>query len=516
MADRVLIPAAQYVRMSTEKQIYSTANQAAAIASYALTHNFRIVQTYADKGRSGLHLKGREALQSLLRDVLAREPGYQAILIFDVSRWGRFQDVDESAHYEWLVRNAGVAVHYCAETFENDGSLSSAIMKTLKRVMASEYSRELSVKVWAAQVHQAKLGFRMGGATRFGLRRLLVAPDGTPRMLLEHGERKYIRDDRVVLVPGPASEQAIVRRIYRLSISSNLSDRQVAELLNSEGVPAQGGKKWTQYQIKDVLTGEVYTGTITFNRRSSRLGGKVMDNPETEWVRLDNAFAPIISHRTFVDAQRARHKRRVDIYSNEQLLDGLRSLLGREGRLSLDLIVRAPDLPHPASYRRRFGSLHAAFAAIGYYPPHRGPAFGPHSLQSRNRAFSVQVSALLKSSGAHIQPLGPVGLLRVDRSLTLGITVSRFHSNPARQYWKLSLNRAMNLDYVFVGLLDAAGEHIRRYYLIPIHRFPPGNALHFSETAPNFECYRLPFILSLYPALLERAEPDRLAGKEQR
>lgn len=114
MADRVLIPAAQYVRMSTEKQIYSTANQAAAIASYALTHNFRIVQTYADKGRSGLHLKGREALQSLLRDVLAREPGYQAILIFDVSRWGRFQDVDESAHYEWLVRNAGVAVHYCA------------------------------------------------------------------------------------------------------------------------------------------------------------------------------------------------------------------------------------------------------------------------------------------------------------------------------------------------------------------------------------------------------------------
>ena len=172
------VRAAQYVRMSTEKQIYSTDNQMAAIASYALTNGFQIVQTYADEGRSGLQLKGRAALQALLRDVLSGEQGYQAILVFDVSRWGRFQDTDESAHYEFVCRSAGVPVHYCAELFENDGSLASTIIKNLKRAMAGEYSRELSAKVWAAQARLAAEGYKVGGTAGYGLRRLLIDRDG--------------------------------------------------------------------------------------------------------------------------------------------------------------------------------------------------------------------------------------------------------------------------------------------------------------------------------------------------
>jgi hypothetical protein len=59
------------------------------------------------------------------------------------SRWGRFQDVDErSAYYEYLLKRAGIRVHYCAEQFENDGTMSSSVLKTLKRSMAAEHSRE--------------------------------------------------------------------------------------------------------------------------------------------------------------------------------------------------------------------------------------------------------------------------------------------------------------------------------------------------------------------------------------
>lgn len=126
-------------------------------------------------------------------------------------------------------------------------------------------------------------------------------------------------------------------------------------------------------------------------------------------------------------------------------------------------------------------------------------------MQARNRAFCVQVEALLKQSGAHIRQLGPVGLLCVDRRLNLAITVSRFHNNPARQYWKISVNRAIDADYIFVGLLSSPG-HTERYYLLPIDRIPPGNAVHFSKNAPTFEEYRLPAILSLYPALLGHAD----------
>ena len=40
---------------------------------------------------------------------------------------GRFQDLDESAYCEYVLKRAGIRVHYCAKQFENDGSLSSSM-----------------------------------------------------------------------------------------------------------------------------------------------------------------------------------------------------------------------------------------------------------------------------------------------------------------------------------------------------------------------------------------------------
>src|SRR5947209_16852194 len=69
-------PAAQYVRMSTEHQRYSTENQADAIAQYATRWGFEIVRTYADHGKSGLRLEGRDALRQLLSDVHSGNTGF--------------------------------------------------------------------------------------------------------------------------------------------------------------------------------------------------------------------------------------------------------------------------------------------------------------------------------------------------------------------------------------------------------------------------------------------------------
>src|ERR1700677_2957397 len=131
--------AAKYVRMSTEHQQYSIDNQADAISRYAREHNMEIVRTYTDAGKSGLSIQNRPGLRQLIADVEGGSPGYGAILVYDVSRWGRFQDVDESAYYEYVLKRAGIRVHYCAEQFENDGSMSSSVLKTLKRSMAAEY-----------------------------------------------------------------------------------------------------------------------------------------------------------------------------------------------------------------------------------------------------------------------------------------------------------------------------------------------------------------------------------------
>jgi DNA invertase Pin-like site-specific DNA recombinase len=113
-------------------------------------------------------------LVQLLDDVQSGRAEFSQILVYDVSRWGRFQDTDESAHYEFICKRAGVKVSYCAETLDNDGSLISSIVKNLKRVMAAEYSLELSVKVHAGQCRLASLGFKQGGPAVYALRRELV------------------------------------------------------------------------------------------------------------------------------------------------------------------------------------------------------------------------------------------------------------------------------------------------------------------------------------------------------
>ena len=78
------IPAAQYLRMSTEHQQYSLDNQAAAIQEYARTHGFTVVRTYEDPGCSGLLLKRRRGLQRLLADIIHGRSDYSAILVYDV------------------------------------------------------------------------------------------------------------------------------------------------------------------------------------------------------------------------------------------------------------------------------------------------------------------------------------------------------------------------------------------------------------------------------------------------
>lgn len=103
--------AAQYVRMSTEHQQYSTNNQSDKIREYADKRGIEIVKTYADDGKSGLSIGGRAALQKLLSDVETGRADFNLILVYDISRWGRFQDADESAYYEYISDARAIRLH---------------------------------------------------------------------------------------------------------------------------------------------------------------------------------------------------------------------------------------------------------------------------------------------------------------------------------------------------------------------------------------------------------------------
>jgi DNA invertase Pin-like site-specific DNA recombinase len=155
------IPAAQYLRMSTEDQVFH------------------------DKPESP-H-QGIRRQEWLRHRKNIRRPWKKAILVYDVSRWGRFQNPDEAAHYEFLCAESGIPLHYCAKQFSNDGTASSAIVKALKRSMAAEFSRELGEKVVRGKTLLAKVGFWMGGPPGYGYRRRLVSADGKLKRVLKRG-----------------------------------------------------------------------------------------------------------------------------------------------------------------------------------------------------------------------------------------------------------------------------------------------------------------------------------------
>lgn len=350
------IPAAQYLRMSTEHQQYSLANQALAISMYAVQHDFAVTTTYSDEGRSGLVLRQRPALQQLLRDVVSSTAPYRAILVYDVSRWGRFQDADESAHYEFMCRSAGVPVHYCAETFTNDTSGPTAIMKALKRTMASEYSRELSAKVYAAQRRISEMGYRTGGKPGYGFRRMLISSDGSRRQMLNDGERKAVQTDRVILVHGPSEELTAVREIYRMVIEEHRTIAYITRELNRRRIPFTGGGRWYDEAVNRILNHRKYCGDVVFGTRTQKLHSRSSPIPRERWVISRGRHDPIVDSSTFELAQTVL-RQRTQYLTNEQLLEGARRLLQKRGTLNLRLIDDCPDLPSHRVYLDRFGSF---------------------------------------------------------------------------------------------------------------------------------------------------------------
>jgi DNA invertase Pin-like site-specific DNA recombinase len=282
--------AAAYVRMSTEHQQYSTNNQMDVIVAYAAGRIIEIVKTYSDEGKSGLSMQGQDELARMIADVQNGTAEFDCILVYDVSRWGRFQDADESAYYEYICKRAGIQVHYCAEQFENDGSPAATIIKGVKRAMAGEYSRELSAKVFQGACRLIQMGYKQGGSAGFGLRRMLIDLNGNRKGILKHGEQKSIQTDRVILVAGPAEEVALVRSIYDAFVNDGQTESEIATNLNAKNIKTDLDRLWTRGTVHQVLTNEKYIGNNIYHRTSFKLKKKHVENPPEQWIRADGVF----------------------------------------------------------------------------------------------------------------------------------------------------------------------------------------------------------------------------------
>lgn len=503
--------AAEYVRMSTEHQQYSTQNQNDKIREYAAQRGIEIVKTYADEGKSGLNIGGRLALQQLIQDVENGTADFKIVLVYDVSRWGRFQDADESAYYEYICRRKGINVTYVAEQFENDGSPVSTIVKGVKRAMAGEYSRELSTKVFAGQCRLIELGFRQGGPAGYGLRRVLIDQAGSFKGELARGEHKSLQTDRVILQPGPDSEIAIVNRIYKWFIDDNLSETEIAERLNEQGICTDLGRAWTRGTVREVLINEKYIGNNVYNRRSFKLKKlRVVNGPEM-WIKKEGAFEGIVQPDLFYTAQgiiRARTHR----YSNTELIDKLRSLYQRHGYLSGLIINETEGMPSAAAYAHRFGSLIRAYQTVGFTPNRDYQYLETNQFLRRMHPQIVgETEKMITEVGGAVERDPATDLLTINREFTVSLVLARCQQlENGRHRWKVRFDTTLGPDITVAVRLNELNQGAMDYYLLPRLDFWQPRISLAERNGIEFETYRFENLDYLY-GMAERTRVRRAA-----
>jgi DNA invertase Pin-like site-specific DNA recombinase len=453
--------------MSTNYQCYSIANQAAVIAAYAQMHGLTIVCTYRDEGESGLKIKNRMGLTQLIEDVRSGHADFGHLLVYDVSRWGRFQDIDESAHYEFTCRQAGIKVAYCAEEFDNDGSLISSIVKNIKRVMAAEFSRELSAKVHAAASRMARLGFKMGGQVGYGLERFAIGENSIRKAILGPGEYKYLRTDRVRVRPGTPDESAVVRWIFEEFVQGK-SQADIVRELNRRGISRKNGLRWNRNLMCGLLRNEAYIGNLVWNRCSQKLGAKKTRNQSDLWIRTEGCYEPTIDKDLFLRARKILDEYRVCI-SEEEMLARVRKVLMKKGSLSAEIIDATPGLPAISTYKKHFGTLRNVYRLIGYNKTRYWNDLEGHQRWTElSLRHGAQLRESLENAGKPATFDPSLGCLRIDDTMNVCFGLAKWRNHQGRRVrWTLRCRVRWPPGWIVAIRLGTNNEAVKDYLLLP-------------------------------------------------
>ena len=359
---------AYYRHSAQDRQENSIEIQQDQVRKFATDNGLEIIREFADKGKTGLCVEGRDAFNEMLHEYVEGEKEeFSFVLVLDVSRWGRFQETDLSAYYTGICLNHGKQVVYTTIGFPKENDLLHGLHLSIERYRAAYYSRELSGKVWKGCAKIASSGYWAGGSAPYGTHRLLLDEGRHPVRILKLGEHKAIHNQRVTLTHGEDSEVETVRNIFNSFVTEHKEQDEIADALNSVGIPSPGGVQWSKGSVDSILRDEIYAGAMVWNKTSQKMHSKSQKNPTSEWIRAETAFDPIVPREIFAMAQRIlreREEARLLMYSEDGMLAKLKSLYERYGMFNAKLIHGSNDMASSATYAARFHSLDRAYQQI--------------------------------------------------------------------------------------------------------------------------------------------------------
>ena len=168
------------------------------------------------------------------------------------------------------------------------------------------------------------------------------------------------------MIPGPKRELAVIRNIFDLFTIESKSAHEIADNLNLRRFHSEG-HPWARNRILKILNDPKYMGTSVFNRKSRKLQQRSVTNRLEDWILRDGAIKPTISREQYTLAQSIL-RWRITAGTNDQILDQLRWLHKKVGRLTTTIINVDQAAPSVALIQHRFGSLTEAYKLIGYKP----------------------------------------------------------------------------------------------------------------------------------------------------
>ncbi len=320
-----------YVRMSSERQEASPAQQRTEVEKFAKRNGYRIIRWYVDEAISGDATEYRRQFQQMIADADRRE--FEAIVCWDQDRFGRFDSI-EAGRWIYPLRSAGIHLATVAQGVIDWNDFAGRMLYGITQEGKHQFLRDLSRNTARGQINNARLGFLCGQAAPYGFDRMFVDQQGNHRQRVRNGEQVGKNKNwRVTLVPSDDPiKVATARWLFLTYAKSDIGYRALANELNRRGVPSPAGGRWHGNGVRAILQNEAYVGTFVWGKRREGkyhrvAGGEILDrdhrevrlmpngkpnaidNPREAWTVVEDAWEPLVDRETFDAVQTKIEKR---------------------------------------------------------------------------------------------------------------------------------------------------------------------------------------------------------------
>ena len=299
----------------------------------------------------------------MMENWVRKRNDFEFVLCLDVSRWGRFQDIDLSATYSAECKKHGKQVIYTTLGMPRPDDPLYPVYVQFERFRAAQFSKELSAKVSHGCIRIAQQGYWVGGSPPYGYARLLLDEARKPLHVLEHRQKKGIQNQRVTLTLGPDDQVATVRRIFHEFVEAGHDTEQIAARLNRDGSRSARGGLWSASKVR----------ADPHQRHVRRHAGLQQDDPEAEDAHAKEPGRPVGQDRgrlcgaggpVPVRTRARRFSPRPPSGTRPRSCFSTWTTHREHGFLRASLLRSDDEAPSPSTYASRFASLDAAYQQV--------------------------------------------------------------------------------------------------------------------------------------------------------